>query len=1401
MSAVPLLETKESPQLSVRLDNLSSPHSVRGPDSGSTPSSADGRARRRRGRRRSDPPVLVGAVGGPNLGNGARLRQVESPNYAVGRLTPSQKATLEGLGCSTFREGVAASHPILAWCRRMAENVAYLKARRMAASDAGILDWSGSMLRHARFGRGIRVTRPEITPDDVVANREAMAMGHPATCNCLIDDECRHCARAEVSMSVDVLYYYSPAQIVRAILRTTTRVHVAAVHGFADSNLYDEATCRYNNDGPNELVTMCVKGNSQYTHKVPHWIYSGGTRVEIEGPDGLMSYQLNATLHREIGPMLVVVITIGDSSISHSRIPRTRVSKLWDREGKPEALMRKIAATHRVGPSALTLRQYKSRLENLAENAGYDVSHPMFAEWQSAEFFLEESERYVGVVAWLTTKFGFNNIDRAEKLVSGDLSWTSWFYAHWQRRPSWLVPLISGLALGAGLVFSRKRPALAGPGALGAFCGLAIASTCVGDTHDERDPDTKYRDTGIPAYCMPKFGARQVGFYFPFCNPAIMASCVHNQKAAVLLRAINPAPDVDVAAWTEAAEFVQNVPELSVTVNVGDWLDKYPGARRKQLVDAFHRVSEFGLTRSDYHKSRGFVKREFYLEKDRDKPRLIQARTDPYLVELGPWVWSYQKLLGQVLNHTNDYFYVCGSSAEEIGSWVSDCAGMYMYECDHSAFDSSVSLQALWFEFSCYQKSKPPKEIWDLLLGQLHTSGSTSGGVQYKYRGRRNSGVPNTSVGNSLINLAALAYGFKGSRVRIMVLGDDSVIASDRLVNTSEVIRRLSRLGFRSKLVYRPIIYDLEFCSALFWPTDDGLVLGPKPGRVLAKSYWDKTPRSEKKHRAWLRGVLQSQLLDTWFVPVLNKCIQFGLIALGEGHVINNPRDHRIHSNRLHLPNVETYAMFKYRYGIGPECFEPTSWALNGYQWEILSNVDNGSNIHHDRVQGLTLSILDHPSVLKSHLYTVLAAPVIEEVAKRSFSPSWWAGALFGFVEGLLYGDLPFRVAAHTLLQCMPMPVAIVGHVLWNVYATASGSTNSGLFDSPTPPESSNTTSQPLPRLSMAQGRNKSKSGKTRRPANRVAGIKKPALRTVGAPARQHNAVSSPAAKTLAKDVADYLRLCISPSYPGTARIPDDSNASSSALKLVTRFQFNADVKANLVISPATPYRLYSFTQGLASDPVNPVTQAANYDDMIAIWERVRVVSACVEIVQSYAANQNPGIAYCTAIPAGAPLLTTNQLQFATTVHVEPMFNGCYMRYTQSVNPVTGRGQYINLETEDQFLDRMQVSIVGGSAGLVYEAIITCNYELISSPLGLGATLASKPPVAKPAAEKVQQIVSKLPTNATRDFVLEHKATSSLGSKLMDAAGDVAASLVDSMLPKPLASVVKGIGSAIAGLF
>lgn len=1370
-----------------------SPLDVRSPDSADSPSISDGRGRRPRRRRRAS---ALSADRVKDVQPSDRTPATSlSPNYVVGRLTAKQRMVLEELGCTDFRDGVGVSHPILAWCRRMAEHLAFLKASKMTMFGDTVLDWSGSAIRHDVFARPVHSTRPEITPEDSIANREAIAKGVnqgslAGLCKCYIDQECHMCAAKEVSMSVDVLYYYSPVQIASAMLRTTTRTHVAVVHAFADSCLYDEAICRYRFEDGREWVSLNVRGNGEFDHPVPQWIYDGGVQVVAKGPDGLSDYWLVATLHREVGPMLVIVLTLHPREVRFRPLHRTRTSKLWDRDGKPEALMRTIAMTHRVGPSAVTLRQFKSRLEILAVQAGYDITHELFTDWQSSEFFLEESAKYVGVVAWLTTKFGFSNIESAEKLVSGDLSWRSWFYAYWQRRPSWLLPLLGGLALGAGLVFSRKRPALSGPLALLLAGPLAIATTCVGDSDHPKAKDTKYLDNGIPTRCMPKFGARQVGFYFPFSQPAIMASCVHNQKSAVLLRAINPTMDVDGNAWREASSFLAQIPVLDVQVDRGEWLAKYPGARRAQLIEAIHQVDCFGLLRSDYHKSRGFVKREFYLEKEKDKPRLIQARTDPYLVELGPWVWAYQKSLGAVFNHTNDLFYVCGSSAEEIGQWVMDCQGMHLYECDHSTFDSSVSLEALNFEFSCYKKSNPPSDVWGLLLGQLHTVGSTSGGVRYTFRGRRNSGVPNTSVGNSLINLAALRYAFGGCRVRIMVLGDDSVIACDRVVDVPKVVDRLSSLGFKSKLVYRPIMYDLEFCSALFWPTADGLVLGPKPGRVLAKSYWDKVARSEGKHRAWLRGVFASQERDTAFVPVLNKCIRFGLLALGEGPVMVKDVDHRIHAKETHKPTSETYAMFKYRYGMGPEALEPTGWALRGYNWETLSLVDNGSNPHDERVQGLTLSILDHPSVLQSQLYTVLAAPVIEETVKRAISPSWWSGALFGLVEGLLYGDMPFRVVAHTVLSLMPMPAAIAAHLAWNAYALASGTT-----------KSDNTQQQPT--LNMAQGKKKQPKKTVVVRQQRAVAPRAPTPHATQASGRQtrNRTMSSKANHGLVKEISDYLKLSVNPSLPLTARIPDDSNAASTAIKVVTRFTTLIGGGAHIVVSPATPYRLYSVTSGAMSEPVNPITPCANYDGLAALFERVRVVSASVEIVQNYAAAQAPGIGFCTAVPAGAPLMTSAQLQTATTVHVEPMFNGCYMRYTQSVNPVTGRGQYIDLETPDQFLDRMQMSVLGASDGLKYEVIITCNYELISSPLGLGAAFASKPPVAKQAAEAVQGIVGKLPTNATRDYVLENKATSSLGSKLLDAAGDVAAGLIDSVLPKPLAGLAKGLGAAIAQLF
>jgi hypothetical protein len=207
---------------------------------------------------------------------------------------------------------------------------------------------------------------------------------------------------------------------------------------------------------------------------------------------------------------------------------------------------------------------------------------------------------------------------------------------------------------------------------------------------------------------------------------------------------------------------------------------------------------------------------------------------------------------------------------------------------------------------------------------QLFTLGKTPSGVKYATPGRRRSGDPNTSIGNSLIvgTIARYAAHVCGARfVRIAVIGDDCVVVVNRdcHLKLQEVF---AKLGFDTRPTECHRICDVTFCSGRFWPCEAGYVYGPLPGRVLAKFGWavqfppNSTAQSRKSH---LRGIALGLLRETAHVPFLAEFVARVLhLTQGIEAVAISPQ-HRTRSLEQHTYVDETFVWLSDLYGLGPE--------------------------------------------------------------------------------------------------------------------------------------------------------------------------------------------------------------------------------------------------------------------------------------------------------------------------------------------------------------------------------------------------------------------------------------------------------------------------------------------------
>jgi hypothetical protein len=276
-----------------------------------------------------------------------------------------------------------------------------------------------------------------------------------------------------------------------------------------------------------------------------------------------------------------------------------------------------------------------------------------------------------------------------------------------------------------------------------------------------------------------------------------------------------------------------------------------------------------------YSRRKAFVKADETLQADKWDacPRLIQAATDEANLLLGPSMWLFSKEFAKEYRpHNSPWCYASGLNPYQIGNWFGHSLNQGFSVCaieiDYSGWDGSLCHAALSEEAKMYDRCGLPNYALAVVRGQVRARGRTRCGISYHTRQGRKSGDPNTSVGNSMINIGVHAFlleellGLAGLYQGI-VLGDDALILlSVELppgVTPFWITEQLAKLGLIAKVIvrYGIDVYKSTFCSSLFWPCSppeseemDGLdeftgyVLAPKPGRVLSKF----AIFSEKRH-------------------------------------------------------------------------------------------------------------------------------------------------------------------------------------------------------------------------------------------------------------------------------------------------------------------------------------------------------------------------------------------------------------------------------------------------------------------------------------------------------------------------------------------------------------------------
>jgi hypothetical protein len=594
-----------------------------------------------------------------------------------------------------------------------------------------------------------------------------------------------------------------------------------------------------------------------------------------------------------------------------------------------------------------------------------------------------------------------------------------------------------------------------------------------------------------------------IGLVVPEAIPVVHASSAQNELLAIQNRAlaVKFAPRVETGkmylSWLSLNMDTLFPGRKPTKYNFPAWNSRYPPAQRA-IHSKLH--AEAGGVLEDPHSDRrikAFAKMEKLMLsgvnqfEDKD-PRAIQGSTDAYSVFCGPYIWSFGKRLAEVWNSKFQLFYASGVLPEEIGAWFEyighNNPEWNVWFSDFSRWDSSQNEYLLKGGDMVNLAFGVPEDVVLQQRLDQKKGGNTVHGVKYQIDNTVASGRHTTSCNNSsqhgcviLFNLQVNNPGVELRELlelqRSMVLGDDDVVGLRKGVAPPSVAV-YEALGLDVKLQRAENTYMADFCSSYFWPTKDGIVLGPKPGRLLPKMGWYLN-QHDKNVAGVHKATLQSLYNVCSFVPPLKSIVdtQLRVLSSVRPKVAERTSQVDIRSAKQHDPCHETWEMLDVLYSWGPSDQETLDVALKAVK--SLPTVIGGTLLY-KLLQGdsqfpgasalgyffKSVQTAENPSgaLLSTIIFSCFVSPFLEEVFKRAHWPlmilsvrdrvyfennlafrlcvnsfSWWKHLLIwaefgGYVEGHYmehHNDPPMEYALEMVYILVIRSVLVFLHYHW----------------------------------------------------------------------------------------------------------------------------------------------------------------------------------------------------------------------------------------------------------------------------------------------------------------------------------------------------------------------------------
>lgn len=367
------------------------------------------------------------------------------------------------------------------------------------------------------------------------------------------------------------------------------------------------------------------------------------------------------------------------------------------------------------------------------------------------------------------------------------------------------------------------------------------------------------------------------------------------------------------------------------------WVDKYEsGARRDRLLKAITSLEQHPLTAADCVRTL-FVKGEKHLAYVGGRwviacPRAILSSTDRFLVATGPFYDAVHNLMLEHFGSDAPLLYgAC--STDVVGKWtdhwILKFGNVLLWWCsDVGRMDGHTQEEHIRAENAWHRAMGMDAECNDAMT---HDENNiiivTTTGLLVVSRPKRASGTANTTTNNTdntfVMVVGSLPdvecgedYAFTGHGDDGLGLGPATPELEAAVLDTP---RRCLEVGWRVSVDISYDIWDVSYCSRVFWPTTEGPRLGAKIGRFLARFGW---ALRDDPDWAGVRAAAIGALNDNNHVPfvaelaarVLDLAPRTGRRATAR--VRRDPHARSFHSSHRLQRTEETWVFLFRRYGL-----------------------------------------------------------------------------------------------------------------------------------------------------------------------------------------------------------------------------------------------------------------------------------------------------------------------------------------------------------------------------------------------------------------------------------------------------------------------------------------------------